>query len=131
MKDEATSRRIFLAVCAGLLTASKPPARGSAQGLSSAPTAITAMPPQPQGSPGPEVSLKGKLKGGLMGPGGETTGYALQEPRIAQNSIEIDMSGIKDARNLDGKEVTVAGIFQTRQYVERGKVVIFKATFVK
>jgi hypothetical protein len=126
MKDEATSRRTFLALCAGLPTASKTFARGSADRNSPLPSAMT-----PQGSSGPEVSLKGKLKGGLMGPGGETTGYALQEPRLAQNSIEIDMSGIKDARKLDGKELTVAGIFQTRQYVERGKVVIFKAASAK
>ena len=66
-----------------------------------------------------------------MGPGGETTGYALQEPKLAQTSIEIDMSGIKDARKLDGKELTLTGVFQTRQYVERGNVLIFKAAAVK
>jgi len=125
MKDEATSRRTFLVLCAGLLTASKTAARGSVEGHSGS-TAMTA-----QGSPGPEVSLRGKLKGGLMGPGGETTGYALQEARLAQNSIEIDMSGIKDAVKLEGKELTVAGVFQTRQYVERGKVLVFRATSVK
>lgn len=66
-----------------------------------------------------------------MGPGGETTGYALQEARLAQSSIEIDMSGIKDASKLDGRDLTVTGVFQTRQYVERGKVIIFKAISVK
>ena len=126
MKDEPTSRRTFLAACAGVLTASKAFATGSVDGHLGAPTAMTA-----QAGAGPEVSLKGKLKGGLMGPGGETTGYALQEPRLAQTSIEIDMSGIKDAGKLEGRELTVAGVFQTRQYVERGKVVIFRATSVK
>jgi hypothetical protein len=66
-----------------------------------------------------------------MAPGGETTGYALQEPKLAQNSIEIDISGIKDAGRLDGNELTVTGVFQTRQYVERGKVLIFKASSLK
>jgi hypothetical protein len=128
MKYETTTRRSFFAVCAGLLTASKTAARGSVEGHSGA-TAMTAK--TAQGSPGPEVSLRGKLKGGLMGPGGETTGYALQEARLAQNSIEIDISGIKDPGRLDGRELTVTGVFQTRQYVERGKVIIFKATSVK
>ena len=147
MKYETTTRRSFFALCAGLLTASKTAARGSveapvAQTVSlrnllgrnpgcshSGTTAITAK--TAQGSPGPEVSLRGKLKGGLMGPGGETTGYALQEARLAQASIEIDMSGIKDASKLDGRELTVTGAFQTRQYVERGKVIIFRAISVK
>jgi len=129
MKYETTTRRSFLAVCAGLLSASKTAATGSVERHSGAPIAMTAK--TAQGSPGPEVSLRGKLKGGLMGPGGETTGYALQEARLAQNTIEIDMSGIKDAVKLEGKELTVAGVFQTRQYVERGKVVIFRATSVK
>jgi len=150
MKYETTTRRSFFALCAGLLTASKTAARGSvgapvAQTVSlrnllgrnpgcshSGTTAITAKTAKTaQGSPGPEVSLRGKLKGGLMGPGGETTGYALQEARLAQASIEIDMSGIKDASKLDGRELTVTGAFQTRQYVERGKVIIFKAISVK
>ena len=147
MKYETTTRRRFFALCAGLLTASKTAARGPveapvAQTVSlrnllgrnpgcshSSTTAITAK--TAQGSPGPEVSLRGKLKGGLMGPGGETTGYALQEARLAQTSIEIDMSGIKDASKLDGRDLTVTGAFQTRQYVERGKVIIFKAISVK
>jgi len=79
----------------------------------------------------PEVSLKGKLKGGLMGPGGETTGYALMDPRLASNTVEIDMSSIKNAGKLDGQELVVAGSFQTREYIERGRVLIFKAVSVK
>jgi hypothetical protein len=126
MKDHATSRRSFLALCAGLVTAAKTVAAGSVNSHSATRAAMAAQSPA-----SPEVSLKGKLKGGLMGPGGETTGYALQEPKLAQTSIEIDMSGIKDARKLDGKELTLTGVFQTRQYVERGNVLIFKAAAVK
>jgi len=129
-KDGPSSRRTFLTLCIGALGARK--ASASHPSKVSGPSSIyTPTNPIAQNAAGPEVSLKGKLKGGLMGVGGETTGYALMEPRLASSNIEVDMSGIKDAGKLDGKEIVVTGVFQTRQYVERGKVVIFKAKSVR
>jgi hypothetical protein len=129
-KHEPTSRRTFLALCAGVVTAGKAAAARAPRALNSR-ASTSVLNAMHQGNTSPEVSLKGKLKGGLMGPGGETTGYALTEPRLASNSIEVDMSSIKDARRLDGKDLTVTGAFQTKEYVERGKVLIFKATSVR
>jgi len=127
-KGGPSSRRAFFTVCIGALGARKASASARPSGSSS--TSISSN-PVGQAILAPEVSLKGKLKGGLMGVGGETTGYALVEPRLASSNIEVDMSGIKDAGKLDGKDVLVTGVFQTREYVERGKVVIFKARSVR
>jgi hypothetical protein len=124
-EPEARSRRGFLGLCAGLVTAVK--AAAATPNPTHSPRSTMGGNPISQGNTSPEVVLKGKLKGGLMGPGGETTGYALMEPRLASNNIEIDMSSIKDARKLDGKELLVTGVFQTREYVERGRVLIFNA----
>jgi hypothetical protein len=129
-KDSVSSRRTFLALCAGVLGAGRAAAASRADRLHSSLSGV-ATNPAVQNPGGPEVSLKGKLKGGLIGAGGETTGYALMEPRLASSSIEIDMSSIKDARKLDGKDLLATGNFQVRDYVERGKVLIFKATSVK
>jgi hypothetical protein len=129
-KNRAPSRRTFLALCAGVLGAGKAASAQPVELLHSSPLAI-APEASLQGAAGPEVSLKGKLKGGLMGPGGETTGYALMEPRLASSSIEIDMSSIKDAGKLDGKDLLATGSFQMRDYVERRRVLIFKATSAK
>jgi len=119
------SRRCFLALCAGLITGT---AVGGADTADSAQPARSSSANNPAGleSNSPEVSLKGKLKGGLVGIGGETTGYALMEPRLASNTIEVDMSAVKEADKLDGKDLVLTGSFQTKEYVERGRVLIFK-----
>jgi len=125
-KDQPSSRRAFLALCTGVVTAANAGAATPRDPLSRDPSPpaedLTA-----QANASPSLSLKGKLKAGIMGPGGETTGYALVEPRLASNNLEIDMSSVKDARNLDGRELIVDGVFQTRVYVERGRVTVFKA----
>jgi len=129
-KGGSSSRRTFLTLCIGALGARE--ASASYPSKLSGPSSIY-IPANPvaQNAAGPEVSLNGKLKGGLMGVGGETTGYALMEPRLASGNVEVDMSGIKDAGRLDGKEILVTGVFQTREYVERGKVLVFKAKSVR
>ena len=126
-KQQTPSRRTFLSICAGALTAR----RTCAAPQTDLAASLAATAPTTPMAQAPEVSLKGKLKGGLMGPGGETTGYALMDPRLASNTVEIDMSSIKNAGKLDGQELVVAGSFQTREYIERGRVLIFKAVSVK
>lgn len=77
---------------------------------------------------GEHVSLKGKLSGGMMGIGGETTGWQLAyETKKGKATIMVDMTAIKDADKMDGKEVTVSGTIISKTYVERGVVLILKA----
>ena len=126
-EDRQSSRRAFLALCTGVVTAAKAGGATPRVTLYSGPSTPAAGLAAQTGA-SPPLTLKGRLKGGIIGPGGETTGYALVEPRLASNNLEIDMSNIKDARKFDGKELIVDGAFQTREYVERGHVTIFKAT---
>ena len=80
---------------------------------------------------GETVSLKGKLKGGLMAIGGETTGWQLAYTTSKGAAIlEVDMKAIKDADSLDGADVTITGTIISKQYVERGAVLILKAVTV-
>lgn len=77
---------------------------------------------------GEKVTLQGVLQGGMMAIGGETTGWHLKyESGNQKKSLEVDMKAIKDAESFDGKKVTVSGLIITRQYVERGAVMILKA----
>ena len=70
----------------------------------------------------PDITLKGRLKGGILGIGGETTGYLLENV-----TIEIDMSQVENAKQLDGKEIRAEGEFDPEHYIERGDVWIFRA----
>lgn len=63
--------------------------------------------------------LEGHLRGGVVQIGGETTGFEL--------AVEVDMSAIKDARELAGKTVAISGEFFLKNYTERGPVLIFEA----
>ena len=80
---------------------------------------------------GEQVTLKGKLKGGLVAIGGETTGWQLAYAKDkGAATLEVDMQAIKDAESLDGAEVTITGSIFSKQYVERGAVLILKAATV-
>ena len=73
---------------------------------------------------GAQVSLTGKLEGGIMAIGGETTGWQLTHPG---GKIEVDMKAIEGADGFDGKKVSVSGKVFTKNYVERGAVLILAA----
>lgn len=70
----------------------------------------------------PDVTLSGTLEGGIAGIGGETTGYNLNDV-----SIEIDMSEVSNADELQGNTISVEGHFEVKEGPERGSYWIFKA----
>lgn len=70
----------------------------------------------------PDVTLSGTLEGGVAAIGGETTGYNLNDV-----SIEIDMSEVGNADQLQGNSISVEGHFEVKEGVERGNYWIFKA----
>jgi hypothetical protein len=81
---------------------------------------------------GEKVTIQGKLQGGMMGIGGETTGWRLAYTTSkGAATIDVDMAEIKDKAALDGAKVTVTGAIFAKQYVERGEVLILKAATVK
>jgi hypothetical protein len=79
---------------------------------------------------GTEVSLTGTLKGGMMAIGGETTGWVLhyQRPEGAR-AIEVDLSELR-GESVQGP-VRVTGKIIRREYVERGSVLILRATKIE
>jgi hypothetical protein len=79
---------------------------------------------------GTEVSVNGTLKGGMMAIGGETTGWILhyQRPEGAR-TIEVDLSGLH-GESMQGP-VRVTGKIIRREYVERGSVLILRATKIE
>lgn len=74
------------------------------------------------------VTLEGKLEGGIMAIGGETTGWQLTYQSGGKaNTIDVDMSATEVADIYDGKEVKISGRVISKAYVERGTVLIFIA----
>jgi hypothetical protein len=66
--------------------------------------------------------LSGTLVGGVLGPGGETTGYVLN---VAD--LDVDSTGVSNASAFDGKPCLVAGDFEERTFPLRGRVRILRA----
>jgi len=64
--------------------------------------------------------LEGQLRGDVVVPGGEHTGYVLE--------VEVDMSAVQNAQEIVGEHVAVTGEVVIVDYPERGKVLIFRAT---
>ncbi len=84
--------------------------------------------PAPVIKEGEKVALTGKLNGGMMAIGGETTGWRLTYSTGKGKAVlEVDMSAIKDSASIDGKEVKISGSIILKSYVERGAVLILKA----
>ncbi len=52
-----------------------------------------------------KLNLTGTLEGGIFAPGGETTGYRLNDV-----SVEVDVSKISNRAELEGKSVKVPGL---------------------
>ncbi len=94
------------------------------------PTLLAAGEPSfKEGSP---ATLSGKLQGGIMAIGGETTGWqVVQGEGEKATSTEVDMSAIEKPEAFDGVKVTVTGKMHLVKYVERGDVWILKAESVK
>ena len=64
--------------------------------------------------------LEGQLRGDVVIPGGEHTGYVLE--------VEVDMSAVQNAQEIVGEHVAVTGEVVIVDYPEGGKVLIFRAT---
>jgi hypothetical protein len=80
---------------------------------------------------GTKVTLSGKLQGGLVAIGGESTGWQLGYPTSKGLArIEVDMKAIKEAATFEGAEVTISGTISSRNYLERGAVLILMAESV-
>lgn len=80
---------------------------------------------------GAEIALKGRLQGGIVGIGGESTGWRLTyQTQSGSNAIEVDFSTLKDGEIPTG-DVRIAGKVIKKAYVERGPTLILKATKVE
>ena len=78
------------------------------------------------------VTIEGKLEGGMIAVGGETTGWQLHYKESGEErSIQVDMSTIEVADIYDGKEVKVSGEIYTAPYVERGPVLVLRAARIQ
>ena len=73
----------------------------------------------------------GLLQSGLVGIGGEHTGWALIT--VPQDkAYDLDPSKVMArARQLDGKRVTITGTLREKTYVERGKTLILVADSIE
>ena len=66
------------------------------------------------------VTAVGVLRGGMMGIGGESTGWRLESSEREQ-SLELDVSRVRQAaEGLAGMKVRATGRMTTVEYVERG-----------
>lgn len=84
-------------------------------------------PPRP--SPDVQGTFIGTLRGGMMGIGGEHTGWVLQGLDDGRGGgMMVDVSGVRDAaQGLEGQAVTIRGRVEERRYVERGVVKVLIA----
>ena len=87
--------------------------------------------PEPAIRVGSKVTLSGKLQGGLVAIGGESTGWQLgYSGSKGLARIEVEMKAIKEAATFEGAEVTISGTISSRKYLERGAVLILQAESV-
>lgn len=85
------------------------------------------VPPQP--SPGVQGTYIGTLRGGMVGIGGESTGWMLQGAGDGRGAgMDLDVSRVQGrAQELEGQSVIVRGHVEERRYVERGTVKVLIA----
>ena len=82
---------------------------------------------EPQGPPKPPTTFTGRLQSGVVGIGGEHTGWILAGDG-SSGGIEVDVSRVRDAASAnDGKRVTIKGRMAEKNYTERGKVQVLVA----
>lgn len=70
-------------------------------------------------------TLVGRLRGGIVAIGAETTGWAIVPHNEQGNlaAVEVDVREVKaDAERLEGSEVRAFGVYTERTGLERGKV---------
>jgi hypothetical protein len=80
---------------------------------------------------GAEVSLSGKLKGGIMAIGGESTGWVLgYQTKAGPRETEVDCSAL-DATKIAEGAVRITGKVFKKNYPERGPTLILKATKIE
>jgi hypothetical protein len=73
------------------------------------------------------TTFTGTLQNGVMGIGGEHTGWILVGDGEA-GGIEVDVSRVmQNAKALAGKRVTITGRMSERNYTERGKTAVLMA----
>jgi hypothetical protein len=63
------------------------------------------------------IDLYGTLRGGIVGPGAETTGYVIEMPEM-----DVDLSGVRGDLPKNGTECTIAGDIVERNYPVRRRV---------
>ena len=91
--------------------------------------------PQPpmndnQDAGGPRT-FTGTLQSGVVGIGGEHTGWIIASDGGA-GGMEVDISKVReDARANDGKRVTITGKVINKNYTERGNVQVLVADSIK
>ncbi len=111
------------------------------------PPADPAPPPTPTPAPPPArapdtganlpvaETVSGRLMGGIMAIGAETTGWMLvteEENGRPVDGVEVDMSRVLEAaQRLDGARVKVRGVVVERRYVERGVTKVLVAESVE
>ncbi len=101
------------------------------QGLADTGSAAV-MPVFPVIKEGETVTLTGKVQGGVMALGGETTGWLM--PYISAQgpkTIEVDFTTATGDKPLNGQEFKVTGKIVLKSYVERGPTLILLATKVE
>ena len=83
----------------------------------------------PQQPPSPQGTYIGTLRGGMVGIGGESTGWILKGDGDARGpGLDVDVSRVREqAMNLEGQRVVIRGRIDERQYVERGRVPVLIA----
>jgi hypothetical protein len=99
--------------------------------LAQAKDAIASSEAEPVIKEGNDVTFRGRLTGGMMGIGGETTGWVLAyEAGGARRQIDVDVSGMV-ASGIPEGAVQVTGKIFKKNYVERGPTLILKATKIE
>ena len=88
------------------------------------------LPPNP--APAVQGTYLGVLRGGMMGIGGEHTGWTLQGPGDTRGQgMMVDVSRVAEqARGLEGQPVIIRGHVEDRHYVERGSVKVLVAASI-
>ncbi len=64
--------------------------------------------------------LEGRLRRVRDEPEGEHTGYVLE--------VEVEMSAVRDAEELQDEHLAVTGDVEIVDYPERGKIMVFRVT---
>ena len=85
--------------------------------------ALLTLPTMAQDRPPDEITLTGRLAGGQMAVGGETTGWVLRyRDEQGPRSVDVAFPAALLTQARDGAFVRLTGTIEQRQYLERGTV---------